>query len=105
MFIAPQIFDMWFQRNVAGIDTNILEHDFTDYDDDYDLLTIEGATLKKISGNVLVNAVRNSASNSPIPTVKELACENNKDLSDIFKILEKNGQKVYCEILKKARSR
>lgn len=105
VFIAPQIFDMWFQRNVAGIDTNILEHDFTDYDDDYDLLTIEGATIKKISGNVLVNAVRNSASNSPIPTVKELACENNKDLSDIFKILEKNGQKVYCEILKKARSR
>lgn len=105
IFIAPQIFDMWFQRDFVGFDTNRLEHDFTDYDESYELLTIEGATIKELSGNILVNAVRSSANDTPITTVKSLVCENKDKLAETFAILEKNGIDMYQRILKNARTR
>ena len=105
VFVAPQIFDMWFQRDFVGFDVNRLEHDFTDYDDDYELLTAEGVTIKKLSGNALVNAVRSSENNTPVTSVKSLTCDNKDKLAEIFATLEKNGVEMYQQILKKARTR
>ena len=105
IFVAPQIFDMWFERDFAGLDTNVYEHDFTDYNDDAGVLTYEGIVIKQLSGNALVNAVKSSENNTSITDIQNLVCGDNRFLNDIFNTLRQNGVLMYQAVLKKLRTK
>lgn len=105
IFIAAQIFDMWFERDIVGLNVNPMEHTFIDYDNKDNLLTIEGDVMIRLSGNALVNAVKSSQNNTQITNVQNLVCDNKDDLIQTFEMLKKNGLRTYKDILKILRTR
>lgn len=105
VFIATQIYDLWFERDIAGINTTPLEHDFTDYNEKDSLLTLEGMEIKKMSGNLLVNAIKRATDKQPVTDIQNMVCGDDENLIRNFKILKKNGNEIYQKMLKKLRTR
>lgn len=105
VFVATQIYDLWFERDFIGTNTTPLEHDFTDYDEKDSFLTLEGMEIKKMSGNVLVNAVKRAKEKTPVTDVQSMVCGDDENLNRNFKLLKKNGNEMYQKILNKLRTR
>ena len=65
----------------------------------------EGMEIKKMSGNVLVNAVKRAKEKTPVTDVQSMVCGDDENLNRNFKLLKKNGNEMYQKILNKLRTR
>ena len=85
-----------------------VEHMFVGYDINADIhsensfgseeLSKNGENMITFAGNAIINGVKNSYSNNPLPPVKNLVCGQDEHLTKIFETIEENGKTVWREI-------
>lgn len=75
------------------------DHDFTLGIKYPELLTKGGKKLTQFEQNAIVNGIKSSLSGTPLPSVKELVCGDDKSLGEIFDNAENMGDSVYQKIL------
>lgn len=85
MFLTPSMGD-------------VEQHNFLGYDTTQKGLSKEGQAILGLSGNVIVNGVRNSLSGEPLPSVRELVCGNDENSLKLFDKLKENGIKIWQKI-------
>lgn len=85
MFLTPSMGD-------------VEQHNFFGYDTTQKGLSKEGQAILGLSGNVIVNGVRNSLSGEPLPSVRELVCGNDENSLKLFDKLKENGIKIWQKI-------
>ena len=86
MFLAPSLGDEIAQHNFAGYDTTQKE------------LSKAGKAMLGLSGNAIVNSVKSSLANLPLPSVKELVSGQDEKIAKLFDILRENGKKMWAKI-------
>lgn len=71
------------------------EHNFFGYLPGNKGFSKEGLTIMALSGNAIVNGVKNSLSGEPLPSVKDLVCGQDKKYQKLFDKLKDNGAKMW----------
>lgn len=71
------------------------EHNFLGYDTAQKGLNKEGKAILGLSGNTIVNGVKNSLSGESLPSVKELVCGQDEKYQKFFDMLQENGTKMW----------
>ena len=74
------------------------EHNFLGYDTAQKGLSKEGQAILELSGNTIVNGVKNSLSGKSLPSVKDLVCGADEKYQKFFDKLKENGAKMWQKI-------
>lgn len=85
---------------VPSVGHKIAQHNFIGYDSRYGGLSKEGKIFVEMSGNAVINGIKNSLTDEPLPSVKDLICGHNRYYEKIFDRLEQNGIKMWNRIVK-----
>lgn len=86
MFLTPSLGEEISQHNFAGYDTTQKG------------LSKEGRALLGLAGNAIVNSIKSSLKNLPLPTVKGLVCGQDERVAKLFDKLQENGEKMWAKI-------
>lgn len=74
---------------------DVEQHNFLGYDTEATGLSKEGQVLIGLSGNVLVNGLKNSLAVGCLPSVKELTSGGNEKAEKLFERLAQNGMEMH----------
>ena len=74
---------------------DVEEHNFLGYLPESQGLSKEGLAIMALSGNTIVNGVKNSLSDEPLPPVKDLVCGTDEKYQKLFDKLKDNGEKMW----------
>lgn len=74
---------------------DVEEHNFLGYLPENQGLSKEGLAIMALSGNTIVNGVKNSLSGEPLPPVKDLVCGTDEKYQKLFDKLKDNGEKMW----------
>ncbi|MCQ2741673.1 MAG: hypothetical protein MJ210_06145, partial [Alphaproteobacteria bacterium] len=74
---------------------DIEQHNFLDYDTTIKGLSKEGQAILGLSGDTIVNGIKNSLSGKSLPMVKDLVCGQDEKHRQFFDKLKKNGIEMW----------
>lgn len=77
---------------------DVEEHNFLGYLPENQGLSKEGLAIMALSGNTIVNGVKNSLSGEHLPPVKDLVCGTDEKYQKLFDKLKDNGEKMWQEM-------
>ena len=77
---------------------DVEEHNFLGYDTTQKGLSKEGKAILGLAGNAIVNGVRSSLADKPLPPVKALVCGQDEKCQKLFDKLKENGAKMWQKI-------
>ena len=62
----------------------------------------EGKVILDFAGQAIVNGVKNSIANEPLPSVKDIICDGKEGFEKIFDRLQKNGERTWQKVAERA---
>ena len=79
------------------------QHNFIGYEVNQKGLTKEGKAIVAMSGNVLVEGIKNALEGRTLPDTDMLLSGGDKKYLPLLKMMKDNGKEMYLEILKEAK--
>jgi len=79
------------------------QHNFIGYEVNQKGLTKEGKAVVAMSGNVLVEGIKNALENGNLPDTDMLLSGGDEKYLPLLKMMKDNGREIYQEIVKEAR--
>lgn len=79
------------------------EHNFLSFDIMNGKLDRDGCTAVYFMGNVIINGIKSSLNNTPLPEIKDLLCSGDRKNEQLFDAILKNGEDIYEEIYSHAK--
>lgn len=79
------------------------EHNFTGFDMMNGNLDRDGSTTVYFMGNVIINGIKSSLNDTPLPEVRNLLCSGDRKNEQMFDAILKNGENTYAEISSRAK--